>query len=57
MKTIILVDSNTYRSTAQKEMSKLNEEMSQILKSDLEESEKSNNIAKLFKGIYHLKKK
>ena len=40
MKKMVLVDPNTYRNTAQKEMTKLDEEMSQILKSDLEENEK-----------------
>ena len=40
MKKMILVDPNSYRKPVQKEMSKFDEEMSQILKSDLEESKK-----------------
>ena len=53
MKKMILVDPNSYRKPMQKEMSKLDEEMSQILNSDLEESEKIKNTTKFFKNIYH----
>ena len=40
MKKMILVDPIIYQNTAQKEITKLDEEISQILKSDLQKSDK-----------------
>ena len=53
MKKMILVDPNSCRKPMQKEMSKLDKEMSQILKSELEESEKIKHTTKFFKNIYY----
>ena len=57
MKKMILVDPNSYRKPMQKEMSKLDEEMSQILKSDLEESEKIKQYNQVLQKYLSLKER
>ena len=55
MKKMILVDS--YKKPMQKEVPKLDEEMSQILKSDLEESEKIKYYNQILQKYLSLKEK
>ena len=57
MKKMILVDPNSYRKPMQKEMSKLDEEISQILKSDLEESEKIKQYNQVLQKYLSLKER
>ena len=57
MKKMILVDPNSYRKPMQKEMSKLDEEMSQILNSDLEESEKIKQYNQVLQKYLSLKER
>ena len=57
MKKMVLVDPNSYRKPIQKEMSKLDEEMSKILKSDLEESEKIKQYNQVLQKYLSLKKR
>ena len=54
---MISVDRNAYQNTTQKETSKLDKKMNQILKSNLEKSTEIKNIIKLSKGVYHSKTK
>ena len=57
MKKMILVDPNSYRKPMQKKMSKLDEEMSQILNSDLEESEKIKQYNQVLQKYLSLKER
>ena len=57
MKKMILVDPNSYRKPMQKEMSKLDEEMSQILNSALEESEKIKQYNQVLQKYLSLKER
>ena len=54
---MILVDPNSYRKPMQKEMSKLDKAMSQILKSDLEESEKIKQYNQVLEKCLSLKER
>ena len=57
MKKMILVDPNSCRKPKQKKMSKLDEEMSQILESDLEESEKIKQYNQVLQKYLSLKER
>ena len=54
---MILVDPNSYRKPMQKEVSKFDEEMSQILKSYLEESEKIKQYNQVLQKYLSLKER
>ena len=57
MKKMILVDPNIYQNAAQKEMTKLDENMNRIFKSDLEESEKIKQYSQTLQRYLSFKQK
>ena len=57
MKKMLLVDPNSYRKPVQREIAKLDKEMSQILKSDLEESEKIKQYNQVLQKYLSLKER